>query len=341
MKKQKHKNRLYYFLTNSWYSLQWWNFLLLPFSFFYYAIISCRRLCYRLGVFKRHKFSVPNKFSVPIIIVGNITVGGTGKTPLVIYLIEQLRNHGFRPAVISRGYGRKTKYAKEVHVDSSVGEVGDEPLLIKLRTQCPVFVASRREKAIAAILKHTDANIIISDDGLQHYAMDRDIEIVVLDGLRRFGNGFLLPAGPLREPVGRLDQVDFVVNNGDDRVNEIMLSLAVDKLVHLKTGKPVSLQDFEGKQVNAIAGIGHPKRFFNTLISQGIKVIPHSFPDHYFYRASDLNFANDLPMLMTEKDRIKCMHCMTDNMYYLTVKVELSDSFMAQLLEKLVRLKAV
>ena len=333
MKKSHRYNKFYHIFTKSWYLPQWWNFLLIPLSWVYHIVILLRRALYQWGVFKQHSFPIP------IIIVGNITVGGTGKTPLVIYLVEQLRAQGFRPAVISRGYGSKVKGVKAVHLDSSVKEVGDEPLLIKLRTDCPVFVASQREKAIAAILQNTDANVIISDDGLQHYAINRDIEIVVLDGMRRFGNGLLLPAGPLRERIGRLNQVDFVVNNGDERTNEIMMSLAVDKLIHLKTNKSVSLAKFEGKEVRAIAGIGHPKRFFNTLISQGIKVIPHAFPDHHFYRASDLNFGDDLPILMTEKDRIKCMHCVEDNMYYLTVKIDLPDAFIEQVLEKLVRLK--
>jgi tetraacyldisaccharide 4'-kinase len=333
MKKSKYKRKLHHLFIQSWYTREWWNCLLLPLSLIYYGIISLRRFLYRTRLFKR--YSSP----IPLIIVGNITVGGTGKTPLVIYLVEQLRAQGLRPAVISRGYGRKTKYAKEVKLDSPVGDVGDEPLLIKLRTQCPVFVATHRAKAITAILKHTDANIIISDDGLQHYGMDRNIEIVVLDGMRRFGNGFLLPAGPLRERVGRLNEVDFVVNNGDDRVNEVMMTLTIGELFHLKTNTTVNLQDFVGKQVHAIAGIGHPKRFFNTLISMGIKVIPHTFPDHYFYRACDLAFDDDLPILMTEKDRVKCMHAISDKMYYLTVSAELPDSFISQVLEKLMRIK--
>lgn len=316
-------------LLKSWYYRHWWNYLLLPFACIFYIISVFRRCFYSIGIFKQYKIALP------VIVVGNITVGGTGKTPLVIYLVEQLKQHGFRPAVISRGYGRRNRHLQFVTADSSVRLVGDEPLVIAQRTQCPVVVCPNRVEAARAVMEKTDANIIISDDGLQHYALARDIEIVVIDGMRRLGNGMLLPAGPLREPASRMSSIDFIINNGDDRKNEIEMNLIVDQCFHLPTRQAVALTDFVGKTVHAVAGIGNPKRFFNTLIAAGIKIIPHDFSDHHFFTEQELNFGDDLLIFMTEKDAVKCTTFFNPKMYCVTVNAHLPDCFMPQLLAKL------
>lgn len=329
MKKTKSSHFLYNFITNSWYHPQWWNYLLFPLSLLFYFSVYIRRFFYKLGILKKHKFDVP------IIVVGNITVGGAGKTPLVIHLVEELRKRGYRPAVVSRGYGRTNHHVETVMINSVAQNVGDEPLLIMQRTLCPVFVAKRRELAIKEILTTTDCNLIICDDGLQYHALHRDIEIVVVDGLRRFGSGMLLPSGPLREPMKRLQEVDFTVNNGDIRENEVSMKLIIDNAFYLKTREMVDLKTYVGKTVHAIAGIGHPKRFFNTLIAMGIKVLPHAMPDHHYYSIHDFNFEDELPIFMTEKDMVKCSHFANNKMIYVTVKTEVPDSFIEQIEAKL------
>lgn len=311
--------RLYHFVQNAWYHRHWWNYFFWPFSIVFFLASRLRRWFYEV-LFRRPDFSIP------VIVIGNLTVGGTGKTPLVIYLAEQLQARGFRPAIVSRGYGRQSCLPLKVEDTTGPEEVGDEPLLIYRRTGCPVFVCKKRNLAIKRALEQTSANVIIADDGLQHYAMRRHIEIVVLDGTLRFGNGLLLPAGPLREPISRLKEVDFVVNNGDQRENEVLMTFQVEKTIHCSTGKTVSLETFIGQTVHAVAGIGNPKRFFNTLIAMGIKVISHEFPDHHFYKPSDLQFEKDLPILMTEKDQVKCTQFMTDRMYVVAIRPQLADA---------------
>jgi tetraacyldisaccharide 4'-kinase len=329
MKPSKPKHFIYEFVTNSWYHPQWWNYLLMPISWIFLLLVKLRLFFYR------HRFFKTYRFNIPVIVVGNITVGGAGKTPLVIHLVEQLRKRGFRPAVVSRGYGRKKRSVAMVEVNSSAQWVGDEPLLIMQRTLCPVFVANRRELAIQEAIKKTDCNLVICDDGLQYSALHRDVEIVVVDGLRRFGSGMLLPAGPLREPMHRLTEVDFIVNNGDVRENEVSMNLTIQQAFRLKTREAVDLQEYVGKTVHAIAGIGYPKRFFNTLIAMGIKVIPHAMPDHHYYSARDFNFPDDLPIFMTEKDMVKCHAFANDRMIYVTVVTEVPDSFIQQIVDKL------
>lgn len=294
-----------------WYQRHFLAYALLPFSGLYYLIITIRKALYKLGIKKI------TKFKVPVIIVGNITVGGTGKTPLVIWLAEFLRQQGFKPGIISRGYGGKNiTYPYVVTPNSDAAQVGDEPLLIARRTKCTVVIAPKRVVAAQKLLASSNCNIIISDDGLQHYALGRDLEIAVLDGARRLGNDFLLPAGPLREPKNRLNKVDLIVVNGDN------MQLIPENVI----------KKFKGKTVHAVAAIGNPQRFFQMLQSYNIEVIAHPFPDHHVFTATDLAFNDDLPILMTEKDAVKCENFSNAKYFCIPVTAELNKGFQQQLL---------
>jgi tetraacyldisaccharide 4'-kinase len=302
-------------------------YLLLPFSYFFKFIIFIRKYLYKIGVFKTHHFPVP------IIIVGNITVGGTGKTPFVIWLAKLLKSHGYQPGIVSRGAGGK-KHIKPYLVSSSDSskEVGDEALLLTSHTDCPVMIAINRPSAVKKLLQENNCNIVISDDGLQHYALNRDMEIVIVDGERQFGNGYLLPAGPLREPLSRLNEVDFVVENGS------MMSFIYGDLISLsEPTQTTQLINFLNSRVHAVAGIGNPERFFSVLKKAGLDIIPHIFPDHHHYQSQDFNFAsnNNFPIIMTEKDAVKCKLFANNKFWYLPVTAQLSEKFSENLLEKL------
>jgi tetraacyldisaccharide 4'-kinase len=272
-----------------------------------------------------------------VIVVGNITVGGTGKTPLVLYLLEQLQEQGFKPGVISRGYGGKsTVYPQLVTANSMAFAVGDEPLLLAKRSGCPVVVDPNRPRGARYLLENHDCNLIISDDGLQHYALARDIEMVVIDGKRRMGNGLCLPAGPLREPVSRLQSVDFVLVNGEAKTHELAMQLKPLQWVNVaEPARTLPLSAFQGKKVHAVAGIGNPQRFFETLQTLGCEASVQAFADHHRYVASDLAFADGLPVLMTEKDAVKCQAFAKQQHWYLQIAAELPSTFMLQLLAKL------
>ena len=279
---------------------------------------------------------------VPVIVVGNINVGGTGKTPLAIALIQFLQQQGFQPALISRGYGGKAEsFPQVVDRDSDPAMVGDEPLLIAKKTAVPVVVDPNRKRGIQSLLdSFSTVNVIISDDGLQHYAMGRDIEIVVVDGKRRFGNQHLLPAGPLREGISRTEQVDFVVcNGGNPSAGEVPMFLLLQNAHQLNGEESQPLSAFLDQTVHAVAGIGNPQRFFNALEQQGLKVIPHSFADHYHYTMEDCQFNDGLPVLMTEKDAVKYQQFALENVWVVPVETQLPESFYAQFLEKLTTLK--
>jgi len=260
-----------------------------------------------------------------VIVVGNITVGGSGKTPLVIRLCQVLREAGFRPGVVSRGYGRKGRGLRLVSPASDPGTVGDEPLLIARRAGVPVVVSSDRCEA-ARVLVRKGVNVVVSDDGLQHYRLPRDIEICVVDGSRGFGNGQLLPAGPLREPLQRLEAVDHVVVNGDpqalpDGVEATGMNLVAGVLRSLNGTQSWRLSQFSGCRVNAIAGIANPGRFFSLLNQSRIKAIEYPFPDHHVYSSGDFKpMDHDLPILMTEKDAVKCVALDLDNAWVLSVE---------------------
>ncbi|HET6905529.1 MAG TPA: tetraacyldisaccharide 4'-kinase [Rhodanobacteraceae bacterium] len=304
----------------------------LPVAALYRAVSSLRRALYRRG-WKRSE-----RLPVPVVVVGNITVGGAGKTPLVIALVDALRGRGFRPGVVSRGYGGSAQTHMLRDDDPAPRVVGDEPALIKLRTRAPVAIARDRPRA-ARLLLDAGANVVIADDGLQHYALGRDVEICVVDGARRFGNARLLPAGPLREPLSRLKGVDFVVcNGGEPRADEIAMRLRAEDASALREPSSIcALRSFAGGRVHAVAGIGNPARFFTALREHGMDVIEHAFADHHAYTAHDLRFGDDLPVLMTEKDAVKCRGFAQANWWAVPVLAMLPDGFFGQITEKLVR----
>lgn len=287
-------------LDRLWYQPHPARWLLWPLSLLYELVITLRRLCYRLGWLRSERMAVP------VIVVGNITVGGTGKTPLVIWLVEQLRARGWRPGIISRGYsGQSRLWPQEVRADSDPVEVGDEPVLLAQRLRCPIVVGPSRIDDARLLLANHAVDIIVCDDGLQHYALQRDIEIAVVDGRRRFGNGMLLPAGPLREHESRLGTVQWVVINGADGQGTRM-DLAPDFFARVDGRESQPVSTFRGREVHAVAGIGHPERFFDSLRLAGLKVHPHCFPDHHHFAAGDISFPDNIDVVMTEKDAVKC-----------------------------------
>jgi tetraacyldisaccharide 4'-kinase len=314
-----------------WYTRSPWLVLLTPLSLVFRLIVSLRRWAYKCGIRRS------TRVSLPVIIVGNITVGGTGKTPLVAWLAKYLRSKGYKPGIISRGYGgQASSWPQQVRPDSDPAVVGDEAVLLATKTGCPMAVAPDRVAAANALIEYSDCDVILSDDGLQHYALQRDIEIAVIDGVRRFGSGFLLPAGPLREPAGRLQEVDMVVVNGLGKGQEHpMRMLPGDVHNLLDPGKVCAIDEFRSKTVHAVAGIGNPERFFRSLQDAGLQVVPHSFSDHYRYRPGDIRFGEDRAVFMTEKDAVKCRHFAAENDWYIPVEVRMSDEFCASLDELL------
>ena len=300
--------------------------LLFPLSLLFRLVVFLRRNFYRLGIFKTQGFDVP------LIVVGNITVGGSGKTPLVIWLVEYLREQGRKPGIVSRGYGgRARSWPQQVRPDSDPAVVGDEAVLLAQRSGCPVCVGPDRPAAVRALLAHTDCDVVISDDGMQHYAMARDLEIAVIDGQRRFGNGLMLPAGPLREPASRLKSIDLVICNGQAASGEFSMTLQEPQLTPLQGGEPQALSLFEGQRVDAIAGIGNPQRFFDMLSRHGLVVQAHPFADHHAYQSTDLGFAGDRPLLMTEKDAVKCRRFPISNAWVVSVQAQPDAAFVHRL----------
>ncbi|MED5509832.1 MAG: tetraacyldisaccharide 4'-kinase [Pseudomonadota bacterium] len=318
-------------LSDSWYRPHPVRWLLLPLSLLYRLISAARRSAYQRGWLTRHKMRVP------VIVVGNISVGGTGKTPFVLWLCDQLKQAGYTPGIISRGYGGKAKqYPLDVRCDTATGEAGDEPVLIARRSGCPVVVDPNRSAAAVHLLSQQACDVIISDDGLQHYALERDIEICLVDSERRFGNKLCLPAGPLREPIARLQSVDFVVYHGEAASQRYQMQLEARRWHNLaEPEKQLPLTAFHEQEVHAVAGIGHPQRFFDLLCEQGIIVHPHAFDDHHDFHAADLDFADELPVLMTEKDAVKCQAFARPNHWYLPVTARIDDSLAQAILNKL------
>ncbi|EIC28799.1 MULTISPECIES: tetraacyldisaccharide 4'-kinase [Methylomicrobium] len=314
-----------------WYRKTGAGLLLWPFGKLFEGIARLRRACYRCGWLKT------TVFPVPVIVVGNLTVGGAGKTPLIIWLARFLKEKGFRPGIVSRGYGgRAALYPQWVDADSRAGEVGDEALLIAARTGCPMAVSPVRTDACRLLLDRADCDVLLSDDGLQHYALGRTLEIAVIDGERRFGNGWCLPAGPLREPEARLKDVDLiVVNGGLARPNEFSMQLAGAEAVNLLTGMRKPLAAFKAAPCHAVAGIGHPERFFRHLEMAGLGCIPHDFPDHFAFRPEDLDFGDTFPVLMTEKDAVKCGAFADERLWAVPVEANMDSAFAARLIELL------
>jgi tetraacyldisaccharide 4'-kinase len=304
---------------------------LAPLSFLYGAVVGLRSILYRVGL--RHRVGV----GVPVVVVGNLTVGGTGKTPLVAWLAQHLASCGMRVAIVSRGYGGRARGVNRVTVHSRASEVGDEPLLLARRSQATVFVGRDRVAAAKAAVADR-ADIVISDDGLQHLALKRDCEIVVIDGQRGFGNGCLLPRGPLRELPRRLRRVNAVVINGAVANPAFNLPRFVQDTafrMNLRPGDawPVrggarlrSLSSFRGSGVHALAAIGNPQRFFDMLREAGLTIYEHPMPDHHPFKPGDLNFGDALPVLMTEKDAVKCAAFADERCWFVPVTAEFSEA---------------
>ncbi|TQV81397.1 tetraacyldisaccharide 4'-kinase [Exilibacterium tricleocarpae] len=317
---------------SAWYRGRWWTWLLVPVSWLFRGLARARKFYLQNLAPQRNKRPAP---AVPIVVVGNITLGGTGKTPLLIALAQRLMAEGWRPGIISRGYGgRGGDYPLAVETSTSAAVAGDEPVLIARATGCPVVVGADRRAALKRLLADYPCDLVLSDDGLQHYQLPRDIEIVVVDGRRGLGNGHCLPAGPLREPPARLRSADWVVINGEIATPlvaaPVPMRLVPRHFCNLASGARRALNDLgDWRQVRAVAGIGHPERFFDTLRQLGLTVSEHRFADHHRYRTEDLQFPADQPLLMTSKDAVKCRELATvsDNWWYLEVAAELPERF--------------
>lgn len=263
-----------------------------------------------------------------MIVIGNITVGGSGKTPLVLWLAQLLRQRGYRPGLISRGYGgAAATWPQSVGTDSDPRMVGDEALMLARCSGCPMVVGPDRVAAARQLLAEHDVNVILSDDGMQHYRLARDIEIAVLDGERRLANGLCLPAGPLREPGTRLKSVDFVVANGHAEQGEWAMQLEAGEAILLTSGERRPVSAFSAAPVHAVAGIGNPGRFFQMLRTMGLEPIEHAFADHHPYRKGELDFNDAAPVLMTEKDAVKYFSYAGNRHWYLPVTARLSEEF--------------
>jgi len=295
-------------------------------------LVRIRRWAYRRGILKTYQAPVP------VIIVGNLTVGGTGKTPAVIWLVNRLKQAGYHPGIISRGYGGQAKnWPQSVTASSDPRGVGDEPVLMAKRCACPVVVGPSRPDDVRCLLAAHQVDVIVSDDGLQHYALARDMEIVVLDGDRRFGNQYCLPAGPLREPMSRLLTVQFLLNNGGvPQQQESAMRLNMQQAINLfDSKKRRDIVSFAGEEVHAVAGIGHPKRFFNQLKSYNINIIEHEFADHFDFTAEHFALLENAPVLMTEKDAVKCFNFAKPHMWFVPVNAEIAASVADQMIEQL------
>lgn len=316
-----------------WYQATcWWAWFLFPFSLLMRMISALRRYGYEKNWLSSYKSTLP------VIVVGNISVGGNGKTPFVISLCELLIKQGYKPGVISRGYGGKSaQYPLLVSETTSGKEAGDEPVLIHKRLHIPVVVDPVRANAAAYLAKHCGVDVIVTDDGLQHYALQRDIEIVIVDGQRRYGNQHVMPMGPLREPVSRLKEVDYIINNGHVHKDEFTMLLVPSECKRVD-GNSGQLTE---SKVNACAAIGYPPRFFDTLLTQNFTLQKSvAFADHHAYNATDFEqFDAELPLLMTEKDAVKCTAFAQENWWYLPIDGQLPESFTQPFLDKLKQIK--
>ena len=315
-------------LVEAWYGkghVPWWTW---PLAGLYGTLTALRRMLYRIGVLRR--VCLP----VPVIVIGNLTAGGTGKTPLTIALAAELRGRGFRPGVVSRGHGGSRRESMLLGETPGPAVVGDEPCLIRA-SGVPVAVG-RDRPAAAQLLLAAGCDVLIADDGLQHYRLARDVEICVIDGVRRFGNGHLLPAGPLREPLRRLDRVDLrVCNGGEAQAGEHPMRLVGGEAVSLDGARAQPLTSFAGQRVHAVAAIGNPARFFASLSAAGIEVIEHAFPDHHAFIATDLAFGDALPVLMTDKDAVKCRAFALLHWWRVPVRAELPVAFFEAVVARL------
>lgn len=317
--------RLWYGRTASW--------ALTPLAALYTAIAARRRAG-----------ATPIAVGVPVIIVGNISIGGTGKTPVVEWLVAQLRALGLRPGVVSRGYGgRLGKTPVLVTPQHAAAEVGDEPCLVAASTGAPVVIGHDRVAAAQFLCAQADINVIVADDGLQHYRLHRDLELCVVDGVRGLGNGACLPAGPLREPPQRLAEVDFILVNGGDWTPSslaaqrpwLRFTLQAQPLRQLDDGRERGpLAAWAGQRVHAVAGIGRPQRFFDMLSSAGLDVVPHPFPDHHLFTAADFATMTDAPVMVTDKDAVKIRGLAPATVLIVPVAVDMDTRALIALLQQ-------
>ena len=319
MKRVRWERRLH----NIWYGKSPAYIPLLPLSWLYCAASAIRRLAYRSGLL------ATTRLNTRVIVVGNISVGGTGKTPLVIALAERLLQAGFSVGILTRGYlGRASHWPQPVNAGSDPQQLGDEAVLLARKTRTAVFAGPQRVTAGRALLQVSPCDVLICDDGLQHYALHHDVEIATLDAARGNGNGFCLPAGPLREPVSRLQEVDAVVALGGNSAHRHTMQLVPAAVRQIRTpANRRDLESFQGSPVHAVAGIGNPERFFAMLRRAGLTIHTHPFADHHPYRAADLDFADDNPVLMTEKDAVKCETFAKSNWWLLPVDAQLDTAF--------------
>jgi tetraacyldisaccharide 4'-kinase len=304
-----------------WYRRGLTAWLLWPASLVFRFAVALRRLLYALRI-------LPSAHpGIPVIVVGNLVAGGSGKTPLVLWIAEHLKRKGWTPAIVSRGYGGNAGAPRAATIASQPEDVGDEPILLARRSGCPVWVGADRLAVITALRAvHADVDVLLLDDGLQHYRLRRDLEIAVVDA-RGHGNGFMLPAGPLREPASRLRGVDAVVSHGAPLKGYAMRLVGVElhRMTNAAERRPASA--FAGQKLHAVAGIGDPNRFFLHLARLGVKPMPHPFADHHAFTARDLDFGDELPVLMTEKDAVKLRRGARENWWVLPVAAELEPAF--------------
>lgn len=317
-----------------WYRNHPLRWLLWPFGLAYRIAVGVRRALFQCGL--RRSVTV----GVPVVVVGNLTVGGTGKTPCVLWLARRLRERGYRPGLICRGYGGSAAgWPQRVTADSDAAIVGDEAVVLARRSGCPVAAGPDRVAAAASLVDQDGVDVLVSDDGLQHYRLARDAEIVVVDGRRGLGNGWCLPAGPLREPEHRLRHVDAIVVNGGgwNHTRAFRARMTPTVVRQTKTGATKTLADFAGQRVHAVAGIGNPQRFFDLLEEHGISVEPHPLPDHAEIRASDLEYAGAGIVMITEKDEVKCRAIAHDGVWCVAAEMEFSELDAERLLQIVLR----
>jgi tetraacyldisaccharide 4'-kinase len=316
-------------IERGWYNGSLLNYLLAPLSLLFFVVAGLRKLSYQLGLSKSHKAKVP------VIIVGNISVGGNGKTPFVIRLVQLLQSEGIKVGVISRGYGSKSEHYPAAVTEMNTAKYGDEPVLIHKRTGCPIVVGSDRVQSCDHLVEQYGCDVIVSDDGMQHYRLKRDMEIAIVDGNREFGNGWLMPVGPLRELKSRLNTVDHIIYNGH-RDHALSYQIKAGQPRSVLDGKPIPDHLIKKVTVNAICGIGNPQRFKQTVTSMGYTIKSfHGFADHYHYQAEDFTAFADEVVLMTEKDAVKCQPFARPNWWYIPIDAELPNAFEAKLLNQI------
>jgi tetraacyldisaccharide 4'-kinase len=324
-----------------WYGRNKLSSALLPLSWVFGQVARRRRNAYLEKLAANAIWRPP----VPVIVVGNISVGGTGKTPVVIAIVEFLQRLGYQPGVVARGYGGKPDTVPlMLQSDTSAAACGDEPLLLQRRTGCPVVIDPDRPRAVRHLLQHSDCDVVVSDDGMQHYALYRDIELAVVDSGRGLGNGHYLPAGPLREAPERLTTVDAVLLNGGGELTGLAnthgFRLEAARFFQLSSGRSEPVATFNRRApVHALAGIGNPSRFFDTLEQLGFDIIPHAFPDHHAYTRQDIDFDDDKTIVMTEKDAVKCNGMADQRHWYLAVNAVFGDDFLLGLEQRLQAIK--